>query len=202
MDAVGDRPLPDNQHIKLYEVQVRETENYVEPYPTLKEAYFQTRYWFPSSLKVENWRLIWQYCGESGVYGNESHTYGPQISLMLVAPEYGDGLRFNIHGYYFPDQSVDQGQEIIIKKLSEIPRDQWNTLEVYVKQGSKFRVLDGSVKIWLNGKKIFEANDLPTATYSGTPYVIWGIGNYGGGEELFGQSILMKDVVVSSEFIP
>jgi hypothetical protein len=197
MDAVGDRPLPNNQMIKLYENQIRETENYVEPYPTLKEAYFQMKYWFPSSLKVENWRLFWQNCGEDGVYGVK--TYAPQMALFLFAPMYGNGVMFTLDSYYWADHS---GLESKIMDVSALPKNRWVPITVYVKQGSSFQSLDGTVIIWIDGVKVFERHDLPTATETGTPYVIWGIGNYGGGEELFGQYILMKDVVVSSEFMP
>jgi len=193
LDYPGERPLPDDQDSKLYECQGRKPENYPEPYRRLKEAYYQAKYWFPSDFKVEGWRLIWQVCGEEGVYGNPEHTYAPQISLIFSKTK----LRLCIARYYYPD-----GERRIFPLISnvDLPKERWVSIQVYVKQGSAYRSLDGIVIAWIDGVKVFERNDIPTATYSGTPYVIWGIGNYGGPDEAQGQFHYIKDVMVTSGY--
>lgn len=196
LDAPGTRPLPTNQHVKLYECQGRDASNYVEPYLTLKEAYWKMSYWFPANFSIakNSWRLIWQYCGEEGVYGNPSHTYAPQLALI-----FGDTyLYLQMDGYYFQD---GQDRSFTLIANSAIPKERWVSIVVFVKQGSAFRIEDGTVIVWMDDIKIFEKHDLPTATYSGTPYVIWGIGNYGGPYEAKGQFIYIKDVKVTSEYV-
>ena len=194
LDAPGDRPLSNDQHVKLYECQGREAENYAEPYPTLKEAYYHMKYWFPSDFKVDSWRLIWQYCGEEDVYGNPDHTSSPQMALV-----FGDTyLYLKSTGYYHKD---GQKRSFVVSRNTNLPKDRWVTMVVYVKQGSAFQSEDGTVTVWIDGVKLFERNDIATATYSGTPYVIWGIGNYGGSYEDQGQRIYIKDVMVTSGYI-
>lgn len=195
LDYPGTRPLPDDQDCKLYELQHREPENYPEPYKTLKEAYYQVKVWFPSDLSVAGWRLFWQICGEAGVYGNPDHSMHPQMALMFYGT---DGyLGFNMDAYYFSNLSR---KRIKIIPIVDIPKDQWIDFVVYVKQGSAFRAEDGTVIVWMDGNKVLERHDLPTSTYSGTPYVIWGIGNYGGRAELYMQTLYFKDVMVTSKY--
>lgn len=196
LTASGTRPLSSNQHIKLYEVQGRESENYGAQYTTTKEAYYQMKYWFPSNFKVEDnsWRLIWQICGEEGVYGNSQHTYSPQIALVFGSTS----LYLKNTAYYYAD-GQERSFEVI--KNQHIPKERWVPITVYFKQGSTFQSEDGTIIIWIDGAKVFERHDLSTATFSGTPYVIWGIGNYGGSYESQGQSIYIKDVIVTSDYV-
>lgn len=198
LTTLGTRPLPSNQHTKLYELQAEQPENYVEPYPTLKEAYYRFKIWVPSNLNVQNRILIWQLSGEQGVYGNPEHTYAPQIPLSFVTWGY-DALVLQVVNYYYADNKTKYFPLI---KTVDFPKDRWVTIDVYVKQGSGFRVEDGTVIVWIDGRLFFEQHNLPTATYSGTPYVIWGIGNYGSTQELYGTKLLFKDVAVSSERLP
>jgi hypothetical protein len=58
-----------------------------------------------------------------------------------------------------------------------------------------------TLSIWIDGVKLFERHDLPTPTYSRTPYVIWGIGNYEGYNEPEGQRTYIKDVFVTKEYL-
>jgi len=196
LDAPGDRPLSDNQHVKLYECQGREAENYVEPYPTLKEAYWHMKYWFPSNFNVESdsWRLIWQLCGEEGVFGNSQHTNYPQLSLVFSETH----LRLGCSEYYYNDR---QWRYFEVIGNTDLPKERWVAIVVYVRQGSAFRSEDGTVIVWIDGAKALERHDVSTGTYSGTPYVIWGIGNYGGRHEAQGQSIYIKEVIVTSRYI-
>jgi len=196
LDIPGTRPLPRDQHCKLYECQGREPQNYVEPYPTLKEAYYSAKYWFPSDFRVEpkSWRLIWQYCGEEGVYGNPEHTYHPQLSMTFGE----NNLLLQTGPYYEPG---GERKSYILISNTGLPKERWVTIQVYVKQGTAFRSLDGTIIIWMDGIKVFESDEMPTATYSGTPFVIWGIGNYGGQRESQGQSICIKDVMVTSKYV-
>lgn len=194
LDTLGDRPLPSNQHVKLYECQSREAENYMEPYPTLKEAYWQMKYWFPSDFKVEpySWRLIWQFCGEEGYYGSGEYIH-PQMALVFG----GTYLYLQNSGAYRPNgESVSYP---LVKNV-DLPKERWVSIQVYVKQGSAFKSLDGHVIVWIDGVKVFERYDVSTATQTGTPYVIWSIGNYGGPYEAQGQFIYIKDVKVTSEY--
>lgn len=196
LSAIGSRPLSSAQHVKLYEIQGREPENYEVPYSTTKEAYYQMKYWFPSNFEVEDnsWRLIWQNCGEEGVYGNSQHTYAPQMALI-----FGDtSLHLQSANYYYND---GQRRSFEVIRNSDLPKERWVSIVVYVKQGSAFRSEDGTVIVWVDGVKVLERSDIATATYSGTPYVIWGIGNYGGSYEAQGQYIYIKDVMVTSEYM-
>jgi hypothetical protein len=196
LDTPGPRPLSGNQHVKLYECQGREASNYVEPYPTEKEAYWHMEYWFPANFTVatNSWRLIWQFCGEEGVYGNPNQTYSPQFGLI-----FGDDYLFlQMSGYYYTDGQMRSFQ---LLSDSDLPKERWVSIVVYVKQGSAFRAEDGTVVIWFDGAKVFERHDLSTSTYSGSPYVIWGIGNYGGPYEPEGQLIYIKDVSVTNQYI-
>lgn len=195
LSVAGDRPLLNNQHVKLYECQGRDAVNYGEPYTTLKEAYYQMNYWFPSDFRVEpySWRLIWQYCGEEGVYGNPDYTYSPQMALV-----FGDTwLYLQSDRYYYPD-GQDRSFQLI--RNVDLPKERWVPIVVFVKQGSGFRVEDGSVIVWIDGVKVFENHNFATATYSGTPYVIWSIANYGGQYEAQGQFVYIEDVTVTSEY--
>jgi hypothetical protein len=196
LDAPGTRPLSTNQHIKLYEVQDREASNYVEPYPTLKEAYWNMKYWFPADFNVatNSWRLIWQFYGEDGVYGNPSYTYDPQFGLIFGHSNF----YLQMSGYYFTD---GQTRSFQLVSNSELPKERWVSIVVFVKQGSAFKAEDGTIMIWIDGAKVFERHDLSTSTLSGTPYVAWGIGNYGGPYEPQGQYIDIKDVSVTSQYV-
>jgi hypothetical protein len=192
----GDRPLPDDQQVKLYEVSYEESQLWESPYPTLKEAYWRMDYWFPSNFQVayNSWRLIWQLCGEAGVYGNPAYTYAPQFALI-----FGDSsLLLQMEGFYYAN---GQDREFTLISNSALPKEQWVPIVVYMKQGSAFQAEDGTVAIWINGNKVFENHNLSTATVSGTPYEIWGIGNYGGPLEAQGQYINIKNVQVTSQFI-
>ena len=195
LDAPGTRPLSTNQHVKVYEVQGREAANYTEHYQTSKEAYYQTTYWFPADFRVEpkSWRLIWQLCGEEGIYGNPEHTYYPQLALIFG----NANLRLKCADYYYGD---GQARSFELISNANLPKERWVPIVVYVKQGSNFRSEDGTVIVWIDGVKVLERHDISTSTYSGTPHVIWGIGNYGGKYEAQGQSIYIKDVVVTSEY--
>jgi hypothetical protein len=191
--TAGTRPLSDNQHIKLYNIQSRETALWNGPYLTTKSAYYQMYYWFPEDFNIArySWRLIWQLNGEYGVYGNT--TYAPQMGLI-----FGDSsLQYQASGYYYND---GKERDFTVISNSNIPKGQWVKIVVYVEQGSAFKAEDGTVVIWINDNKVLEKHNLSTATVSGTPYEIWGIGNYGGPNEAYGQYILVKDVKVTSQY--
>lgn len=193
LDAPGTRPLPNNQQVKLYECQGREAANYAGAYSTSKEAFWSMKYWFPANFKVEtnSWRLIWQDCGEEGVYGDLSDL--PQTYLV-----FGDSyLYLQNSEYYYSD---GQGRSFEVISNTAIPKQRWVSMVVYLKQGTAFRAEDGTVIVWIDGTKVFERHDLSTSTYSGTPYVVWSIGNYGGPDEAEGQYIRIKDVTVTSAY--
>jgi hypothetical protein len=149
-------------------------------------------YYFPRfEVARYSWRLIWQLNGEYGVYGNT--TYAPQMGLI-----FGDSaLEYQASGYYYAN---GQERDYSIISNNNLPKGQWVKIVVYVQQGSAFKVEDGTVMIWINDNKVFENHHLATSTVSGTPYVIWGIGNYGGPYEEYGQYILIKDVKVTSQY--
>lgn len=191
----GTRPLAGGQHTKLYEVQETQASNYGESYLTKKEAYYSFKIEVPSNLNIQNKILIWQLCGELGVYGNPEHTYAPHISLSFVTWGY-DALLLQVAEYYYTDGKT---RKFPLIKTTDFPKDRWVTIEVYVKQGSAFRVEDGTVIVWIDRQKVFERTNLSTTTFSGTPYVIWGIGNYGSRLELYGTKLYFKDVSVSGE---
>lgn len=198
-DVEGVRPLSGAQHAKLYELQHIDSQNYGEPYLTSREAYYHTEYWFPEDWpELESHVLIWQICGEYGAYGNPTMGHmSPQMALRFVSEGwgYGDSLLFHFLDFYYEDGGTRRWP--IIDRAS-IPKEQWVSIDVYVKQGSSFQSEDGAVIIWIDGEKLFEDYTLPTANPSGTPYTIWGIGNYGSSYEPAGLSLLIKNVVVSS----
>ena len=186
-----------NKHVKLYELQGRPLaqngakENYnVEPYISKKTAYYHFKVWFPSNTTIASWRLVWQLCGEDGVYGVK--TFPPQVRLNFE----GSNLKVIVDDYYYSDGRVHRWP---ITSLADIPKDQWVQFVVFYKQGSGFRVEDGTMIVWMNGVNLFERHDLPTAMPSGTPFVIWGIGLYGSPNEPVGQVQLFKDIKVTSE---
>ncbi len=188
-----------NKHVKLYELQGRSLtkkgarENYnVEPYVSKKEAYYHFKVWFPSNTTIASWRLLWQFCGEDGVYGVK--TFPPQVRLNFE----GSTLKVIVADYYYPDRQVHRWN---IASLADIPKDQWVQFVVFYKQSSGFRVEDGTMIVWMNGENLFERHDLPTATESGTPFATWGIGLYGSSNEPVGQVQLFKDIKVTSENI-
>lgn len=189
-DYPGARPLPENQHCYVNNIQEGEKANWPEPYTTSKQAYYSFKIWFPQDFEVKRWRLFWSYRGERSTL---SQHFNPQMCLVFNAPEFS--LNLGVDDYFFNDE---KNRRFALMSFNEVPREQWVRFTIYVKQGSGFRVEDGTVIIWINERKVFERHDLPTATVSGAPYVIWGIGNYGGGEELEGQYLRFKDVVVSS----
>lgn len=195
LDIPGTRPLSFDQHCKLYECQGREPALWGSPYTTLKEAYWKMDYWFPANFQVaeNSWRLIFQICGEEGVYGNPNFPQYPQLELV-----FGDtDFELQNAGFYYTD-GIRRDFHII--NTVDLPKEGWVTMVIYFRQGSTFRAEDGTVKIWIDGTKVFENHNMSTATYSGTPYVIWGIGNYGGPYEAQGQYIDIKDVTVTSSY--
>lgn len=191
--TAGTRPLANNQHLKLYNIQSRETSLWEGPYTSNKEAYYQMYYWFPSDFKIArySWRLIWQLNGEYGVYGNT--TYAPQMGLI-----FGDSdLQLQASGWYYTN---GQERDYSLITNNNLPKDEWVKIVVYVKQGSAFKAEDGTVIVWINDNKVLEKHNMSTSTVSGTPYEIWGIANYGGPYEEYGQYILIKDVKVTSQY--
>ncbi len=206
-DIEGPRPLPGAQHAKLYELQHIDSQNYVEPYLTDKDAYYSFKVWIPSPLNVVVNRLFWQWCGEFGVYGSASPS--PQLALHFLGPEHWsvqqgysevNSITLYTPSYYWKDNKPTHFFKIL--SHSEIPFDQWVNFTVYVKQGSAFQEEDGIVKIWMNDQLVFDSSSIPMATPSGTPFTIWGIGNYGSALEPVDTSLLFKDVVVGSEYTP
>lgn len=170
----------------------------VDAYISRKEAYYSFKIWFPSDFKLlsNEWRLIFQICGEQGVYGKE--VLGPQASLIFHDDGILDACVAHLDDareYYHPN-NISIYDELM--NYSELPKEQWVHFVYYYKQGSSFRSLDGTIKIWVDSVRTYERNDLPTATPSGTPFVIWGIGNYAGSVTTAGQALLFKDVMATS----
>jgi Polysaccharide lyase len=197
-DLSGTRPLSQNQEVKLYQVQNRQTSTYSGPYISTKEAYYQMQYWFPSNFQTASWRLIWQICGDSAVYGNAAFANNANAGYPQMQLTFG---KTNLELETSPFYSANGlwGDYSIIN-TANLPKDQWVTITVYVKQGSTFQSQDGTVQIWINNALMFTNTHLPTATYTETPYVIWGIGNYGSPYEAQGQYIDIKDVTVTSAY--
>ncbi|OGJ22075.1 hypothetical protein A3K73_06515 [Candidatus Pacearchaeota archaeon RBG_13_36_9] len=188
-----------DKHVKLYELQGREFNNKgakpnynVEPYVSDKRAYYHFDVWFPNNTVIASWRLIWQICGEESVYtggvGNN-----PQFRLVFE----GNHLNAVLDDYYYTDAKVHRWT---VTTLEDLPKDQWIEFVVLYEQGSGFKNEDGTVVVWIDGIKKFERNDIPTATQSGTPFFVWGIGCYGSPIEPYGQVQLFKDVMVTSNF--
>jgi hypothetical protein len=197
-DLSGTRPLSQNQEVKLYQVQDRQTSTYGSPYTSTKEAYYQMQYWFPSDFQTKSWRLIWQICGDSAVYGNANFANNENAGYPQMQLTFGTtGLQFQTSPFY---NANGQWGDYRVINTANIPKDQWVTITVYVDQGSGFKTADGIVKIWINNALMFSSTTIPTATYTGTPYVIWGIGNYGSPYEAQGQYINIKDVTVTSAY--
>ncbi len=204
LDAPGTRPLTTAQHTKLYEVQYTNRQNYVEPYPTLKEAYYQFKIWVPSSITIKQGTLLWQMCGDLNSYGTLPDADSPQLSLAFVS--YGDPipqtLMLTVSGFYYNDfvSGINTNRFFSIMPTADFPKDQWVTITIFAKQGTSYRAEDGTLTIWINSNKVFEKNTLPTASYSGTPYFTWGIGCYGSNKEMLNQNFLFKDVIVTSKY--
>ena len=197
-DLSGTRPLSQNQEVKLYQVQDRQASDYSGPYTTSKEAYYQMQYWFPSNFQTTSWRLIWQICGDYAVYGTNTFANDPDSSYPQMQLTFSKtALEFETSPFYAAN---GQWGEYRVINTADLPKDHWVTITVYVKQGSTFQAQDGTVQIWINNNLMFSSNTIPTATYTGTPYVIWGIGNYGSAYEAQGQYINIKDVTVTSTY--
>ncbi|MFA5365150.1 MAG: heparin lyase I family protein [Candidatus Bathyarchaeia archaeon] len=196
MDNSSVRPLDENQHIKLYNIQGRESANWMNPYISTKEAFYNFKFLLPSNFSVQDWRLVWQFNGEENVYGNPDFTFSPQFGLVF--DNISDTLELQADNYYYADNQ-DRRFELI--DIDDIPKNTWVNWTVYVKQGSAFRAEDGNVTVWINGDQLFTSNTFSTSTVTGIPFAIWGIGNYGGPEEEYGQNILMKDVKVTNYLI-
>jgi hypothetical protein len=192
-----------SKHVKLYELQGREPRNKgtkpnynVEPYISEKKAYYHYKIWFPTGTTIRNWRLIWQLCGAEEDYLGRSffkEEHGPQFRLVFE----GTNLNAVMNGSYYSDS---QTHRWMVTRLEDIPKDQWVEFVVLFEQGSGFRVKDGTIIVWIDGVRKFERHDLPTASFSGTPFLVWGIGHYGSPIEPVGQVQLFKDVMVTSEF--
>ena len=199
-DLNGTRPLSQNQNVKLYEVQDRQASDYSGPYTTTKEAYYQMQYWFPTNFQTQSWRLIWQICGDKAVYGNAAFANNQNAGYPQMQLTFGStGLEFEISPFYYSD---GQWRDYHIINTVDLPKNQWVSIVVYVDQGSTFQAQDGTVKIWINNSLMYSSTSIPTATYTGTPYVIWGIGNYGSPYEAQGQYINIKDVTVTKRLTP
>lgn len=192
LDSPGTRPLNINQQAKLYNIPSRETQNWNGILPN-KEVYYTVKYWFPKDFSVafHSWRLIWQLNGEEDVYGNPNYTFYPQLALVFGEND----LQLQAPAYYYPDWT---NRAYHVVNNVDLPKEQWVTFMIYVKQGSGFRVPNGTVRIWINGVQVYSSNTLSTATFSGTPYDIWSIGNYGGPLEAQNQFILIKDVMATN----
>ncbi len=192
LDYPGTRPLSINQQAKLYNIPSRETQNW-NGIQDSKEVYYTIKYYFPRDFSIArySWRLIWQLNGEEYVYGNPQYTYSPQMGLI-----FGDkDLELQASGYYYKD---GQSRAYHLVNNADLPKEQWVTFTIYVKQGSAFRAQDGTVAIWINGQQVFNSSTFSTSTVSGTPYSIWSIANYGGPYEAQNQYILIKDVMATN----
>ncbi len=193
MELVAEHPVGGNQHTKLYNIPSRETANWAGAYVTEREAYYHFEAYFPSAFSVEEWLLLWQVPGEEGVYGNPEYTYSPQFGLIFG----NDNLYLQADGYYWSN-SVDR--EWTIMSLASLPRDQWVSFDIYVKQGTEFQAEDGTVIVKVNGATKMSSTSFASSTYSGTPYMIWGIGVYGGADEAQGTKTYFRNVQVLSDW--
>ena len=189
-------PYENHHNAKIYELMkysIANRQDYtnwnVEPYITKKEVYFSFKIWFPSNLKTVNWRQIWQFCGPEG-WASKGDT-NPHSSITW----HGDGwLYFTVDNYYTGSSS----RSFKLISLSDMPKEQWVEFVIYWKFGSGFKKPDGKVKIWMNGKLLLDRSDIQTNEYKDEPFVTWGIGNYGSGEEPLNSFYLYKDVMASS----
>lgn len=200
LDSPETRPFPTDQHTKLYELQSENMVNYGSTYVTAKEAYYNFKVYVPSTLDVQDRILIWQLCGDLASYGDpESGFTGPQISLSFISYGYptAQSLSLIIHEDYYNDSTT---RYFYPCTTSAFPKDQWVDITIYVKQGSDFQAEDGIVTVWLNTVQVVHSETVPTASYSGTPYFIWGIGCYGSNAELLNQTVYFKDVSVTMDY--
>ena len=172
LDKAGTRPLPKNQHTKLYEIQSRINNKPYwnkEPYTTKKEAYYNLKMWFPSDFEVvlNEWRQIWQICGEESAYGVLD--YNPHMQLVFSHGSTANALYFKVDDFYIAGSSANKAYKLI--DTASIPTGQWNDITIYIKSGTSYQSTDGTVTIWLNDNVLFNRVDIQTCSYSGDPFV-------------------------------
>jgi len=197
-------PIDNHRCAKMYELMkyhVTKKDDFdnwnVEPYITKKEVYFSFKIWFPSDLETARWRQIWQWCGPDG-WASKMYPDGttkdpnPHSSINWHGDEQ---LWFGIDNYY---TSSGTSRRFPLISLSEMPKEKWVEFVIYWKFGSGFQEPDGTVRIWMNGELLFDRSDMQTNEYKDEPFVTWGIGNYGSGDEPRGSFYLYKDVMASS----
>jgi hypothetical protein len=198
LDANGTRPLPSDQHTKLYNIPENEKANWQGDYIKNKAAYYYLKFMLKSDFIVSKWNLMFQICGDKSSYGAKPLPIvdgltpnNPQFQLTWT----NDSLALILDDFY-RSSLTDFSQDLISQ--SSISKDAWHDLVVYYKMGSAFKAADGTIKVWIDGSKLFGASNMETCSYSGTPYMIWGIGNYGSRYEPYGTTIYFKDVEVTN----
>jgi len=104
-----------------------------------------------------------------------------------------------LDNFYYSSDSNEPNHRWTLATLAQLPKEQWISFVVFYKQGTGFRVQDGKLIVWIDGAKKLDVGNVPTGTQSGTPFVIWGIGLYGGPNNPVGQFERFKDVTVTSQ---
>ena len=198
LEANETRPLAADQHTKLYNVPADENANWQGDYISNRAAYYYLKFMLMPGFTVSNWILMFQICGDKSSYGantplvvDERTLNNPQFQLTWT----NDSLMLVLDDFY-RSSLTDFSQNII--SISSVSKGAWHDLVVYYKMGSEFRAADGTIKVWIDGSKLFDASNMETCSYSGTPYMIWGIGNYGSRYEAYGTTIYFKDVEVTN----
>jgi hypothetical protein len=171
---------------KLSEEQWLNETNYAGDWTDNKRGYFNWDMWIDSNFTVGGWRMIWQDAGDSA-------PHYPQCALYFYSTGY---LTFEIKSWATESNTTRQ---FAFFSISEFPKDQWVHFSMYFKQGSGFKVPDGTVKIWIDANMVFSRSDLETGTESGSPFIAWSICNYGDHTEEAYQRILYKNVKVTGQ---
>lgn len=176
------------------------------PAPT--DVYYNFKQWMPSPFSNPAiWRIFWniygaypgpfptgqmklQWCGES-----QGSTYRGKLIIFVLGSTRASGVDF-----------ID-----IIMDIDDVPKDQWNQWSIRVKQGSGYKVADGTIEVWLNGVRRYINTSIETSVwgplgrvdtpvgYVGENRVASQLSNYGDYGVPAGQRLLYKEYNIASD---
>lgn len=127
------------------------------------------------------------FAGSHPIVSFDPYVENNQMFLAMIIKDYQN------------DYSDDYIQEYLESETkTPIIIKQWNHLEVYYKKDKGY---NGKIIAWLNGKKIFEKNNVRTVLPADET-AVWGIGNYTdfiqGGPKKGEATIYFDDAIIST----
>ena len=131
-----------------------------------KEAFYSTWFYFPNDFKTDVWWDIFQF----KTRGTSSE---PKFSLNVSSD--GKGSRF-LYGY---EKYNDASRSRVIPSIKNknIPINEWFHVEVFLKQNTRLQNPDGEFKVWVDGEKIIDQENIETLRNVGDQ-LQWSVDNY------------------------